>query len=216
VFQAFLSDVEPGEALRIRRGEKELWHRSAPKDKPRVSSLTVKMDEEGALTAQYKGEGAGEEEYWLQWSADRGKTWHGLATGLGREGVRLASPGLPPGRIQVRLLAGNGFHTVVSKSIEVRVPDRPPLVSILRPGDGQVLIAGQSMRLWAVVSTPAGEALDIKRAVWTVDGKEAGTGLDVFVPAPPQGEHRLTLIVDTTGKQAEKTIRFATFEVPKE
>jgi hypothetical protein len=216
VFQAFLSDVEPGEALHIRRGEKELWHRSAPKEKPRVSSLAVELDKEGALVARYKVEGAGGEEYWLQWSADRGKTWHALATGLGREGVRLAGPGLPPGPVQVRLLASDGFHTAVSKSAQVRVPDRPPVVSILTPRDGQVLIAGQTMRLWGVVSTPAGEAPDIKHAFWTVDGKEAGTGLDVFVPAPPQGEHRLTLTVDTTGKQAEKTIRFATVEVPKE
>jgi hypothetical protein len=216
IFQVFLSDLGQGEALRIRRGEKEIWNRSAPKSKPRIASLTVEIGKEGELTAQYQVERAGEEaEYWLQWSSDRGKTWNGLATRLGRDGARLASPSLPTGRIQVRLLTSNGFHTVISNSVQVKVPHRPPLISILTPGDQQVLLAGQSMRLWGGGSTQTGETSEFERAVWMVDGKEAGAGLDIFIPAPPQGEHRLTLIVEAKGKRTEKTISFATLDLPK-
>jgi len=217
LFQAFLSDVEPGESLRIRRGEKELWHRMAPDEKPRVASFTAELEKDGALVVAYKVEMAGDQpEYWLQWSDDRGKTWHGLATGLGRDGVRQASPGLPTGSVQVRLLASDGFHTTVSKPVSVRVPDRPPVASILTPSEGQVLVAGQSMRLWAMVTDPTGKALEVERALWKVDGKEAGVGLDVFVPAPPEGEHRLTLAVKAGTKRAETVVGFLTMEMPRE
>jgi hypothetical protein len=71
------------------------------------------------------------------------------------------------------------------------------------------------MRRWGIVTTQTGEAFEFERAVWMLDGKEAGVGLDIFVPAPPQGDHRLSLMVEAKGKRTERTISFATLEVPK-
>jgi hypothetical protein len=217
VFQVFLSDVEPGAALRIRRGGVEFWSRRAPASKARVASLSVKLSKEGDLIARYKVERGGEyAECWLQWSDDRGKTWHGLATGLGVAGARLASPDLPAGQIQVRLLAGNGFHTVASEPVSLRVPERPPVVSILSPRDRQVLLADQPMRLWGAVSAPGGGEVEVEGAAWTLDDRPIGAGLDTFVKAPAKGEHRLTVAVATKGKRTERTVSFVTIEVPKE
>ena len=63
-------------------------------------------------------------EYWLQWSADRGETWHGLATRLDAKHAAIADAALPAGKVLVRLLVGNGFRTVASKPVPVRVPLR--------------------------------------------------------------------------------------------
>lgn len=97
----------------------------------------------------------------------------------------------------------------------VRVPDRPPVASILTPSEGQVLVAGQSMRLWAMVTDATGKALEVERAVWKVDGKEAGAGLDVFVAAPAEGKHKATLTVKAGTKRAETAVGFLTMETPK-
>lgn len=215
-FQAFLSDTETGSALRIRHGEKDLWRREAPDGKPAISSFSAEVDGEGELRASYETSGTGDQaEYWLQWSADRGETWHGLATRLDAKHAAIADVALPAGKVLVRLLVGNGFRTVASKPVPVRVPDRPPVASILSPDDRAVLMAGDPMRVWGVVTDRTGEPADIEHAAWLIDGEEVGAGLDAFIEAPPHGEHRLTLVVEVKGKHVETDCVFATVEMPK-
>jgi hypothetical protein len=217
IFQVFLSETESGDAIRIRRGEKEVWSRQAPKNKPRIGSFGAEIVKNGELAVFYNVEGAGkEQEYWLQWSGDRGKSWHALSTRGGREGTRLSNPGLPSGQVLIRLLTGNGFHTTVSDPVKVDVPERPPVIAILTPRQQQALIEGQSMRLWGVVSNPTGKAEKPERAVWLIDGKEVATGLDAFIAAPRRGKHKLTLVVRKRNKKTEKTVSFTTLQAPKE
>jgi hypothetical protein len=222
VIQAFVSDAAPGAALRIRRGDKELWARRAPDTEPRVASFKARLkrgEKKGEYLAvewQVKASGEQAPEGWLQWSRDRGKTWHALATGLRGEGAVLDASGLPSGRVAIRLLASDGFHTAASKPVVVTIPPRPPAVSIMSPRDGQTLVAGQTMRIWGAVSDGTGEELEVKSARWLLDGKEVAKGLDEFVIAPRAGTHRLTLSVMTEEGKTDQTIRFKTVSVPDE
>jgi hypothetical protein len=220
-FQAFVSDAAAGAALRIRRGEKDLWTRRAPDAEPRVGEVKARFkrgDRTGAvleITWKARVSGDHEPEAWAQWSSDRGQTWCALATGLRGDAAVLDAAGLPSGRVLVRLLVSDGFHTVQTKAVAVTVPARPPAVSIMSPRDGQTLVAGQATRLWGAVSRGDGDMVETKGARWLVDGKEAATGLDAFITAPRAGEHRLTLSVTTKDGKAERTIKFTTVRVPE-
>lgn len=221
-FQAMVSDVSPGAAIRIRRGDQDVWSRRAPAAEPKISGFAAtlkRVDRKGErLVVRWKVVTAGDHapEAWLQWSADRGKTWYALASGLREVEATIDNPGLPSGRVLLRLLASDGFHTAESKPVTMTVPHRPPAVSIMSPRDGQTLVAGRPMRLWATASRGDGEAVEPKRARWLIDGKEAAEGLDVFVGAPRAGEHRLTLQVATEEGKAEQTVRFRVVRVPDE
>jgi hypothetical protein len=226
-FQVFLSNVESGAALRIRSGERELWSRRAPESEPRITNFKATLSGGGrkrgekqgnALVVEWQVASAGEREpeCWLQWSNDRGKSWSALATGLRGGEATLDVSALPSGRLLLRLLASDGFHTAESKRVTVEIPQRPPAVSILTPRDGQTLIAGSPMRLAGAATLSSGEPAAGESARWLIDGKGAAAGLEAFITAPPAGEHRLTLLVTEQGERGEESIRFKTVKVPDE
>lgn len=221
IFQAFVSNVAPGAALRIRRGDRELWSRRAPDSEPRVTAFKGRFkrgDKGEQLMVEWQVKSAGdlEPEGWLQWSQDRGQTWYALAAGLMGTSAVLGASSLPPGRVALRLLVSDGFHTAVSRLVTVTIPDRPPSVSVMSPREGQTFVAGEAMRMWGAVSYGDGESVEVKSARWLVDGKEVATGLDVFVTAPPAGDHRLTLAVIAKGAKADQTVKFKTIRVTDE
>jgi hypothetical protein len=134
MFQAFISDVGSGAMLRIRGGGKEVWSRSAPPEEPRINDFKVNLARRRGKDAR-RGEdlviewevthaGTEEPEGWLQWSNDEGKNWHALAAGLRDKRTTLDSSVLPSGRVEIRLLVSDGFHTVASERIAVDVPKR--------------------------------------------------------------------------------------------
>ena len=215
--QAFVPDVEGGALLRIQRGGDLVWSRSASRRKPRVRDATAKL-REGELHLSWSVEAAGEQEpeCWAQWSADRGRSWHALGAGLrGNEAV-LDARGLPPGRVAIRLLVSDGFHTAISRSINVAVPRRPPEASILSPRDGQTFISRSPMRLWAAATDARGDPVPDDAARWAVDDDDVATGLDEFVEAPQPGNHRATLTLKTREGTIETSVEFTTVELPEE
>jgi Peptidase M66 len=226
MFQAFVSDVEPGAVLRIRGGGKELWRRGAPDEEPRITKFRATLSRGKGkearrgehLVAEWQVKHAGEEEpeYWLQWSNDGGKNWHALAAGLRGESATLDSSVLPSGRVAIRLLVSDGFHTATSKNVAVEIPKRPASVSILSPRENQAMLAGFPMRLYGAATLSNGELAPERNARWLMDGKAIAENLDAFITAPNAGEHRLTLIVSAKGEETEQTIRFRTIKVPDE
>ena len=82
LFQAFLPNVAPGAALRIRQGDKEIWSRQAPAEQPSIGGFGAFL-REATLEIEWEVKGAAEQEpdLWAQWSPDEGKTWHGLTVG---------------------------------------------------------------------------------------------------------------------------------------
>ena len=169
--------------------------------------MSAKADDDGRLTVAWEGDVAGEDrEVWLQWSSDRGATWQGLTAGLREQEAVVDASGLPSGSIQAANLLNDGFETAVSKPTTVRIPSRPMQAVILSPREGETLVVGRPLRLWANAIGPDGEPLDDERASWVVDDNEVGRGLDIWTEMPPPGEHRVRLVLRPEGS-VELTFR---------
>jgi hypothetical protein len=211
VVQALVPDAGTGTALVIRRGDEELWARKATARAPRVREFAARV-RQGKVELRWEVEGEGEPEIWVQWEAGERGDWRALATGLTGEGAELPISLLPPGSSRLRLLAGDGFHTSVSKMVSVRVPARAHDVAILTPRDGQTLVAEAPMRLHGVATDPRKPEEQVKGARWLLDRKEAAEGLDAFVPAPSPGRHRLELVVGRGRAPVRTAIEFVTVD----
>ena len=226
MFQAFVSNVARGALLRIRGGEKELWRRSAPAEEPRISKFTAglvkKRGKEARrgedLLCEWKVTHASTEdpEFWLQWSNDDGKDWHALSAGLRGDSVTLDPSALPSGKLVIRLLVSDGFHTAVSDNVSVEIPKRPISVSILSPRENTTLVEGFPMRLYGAATLSNGDPAPEEKVRWLIDGNEVGKNLDIFIAAPKAGDHRLTLSVKVKSEEGEQTIRFTTIKGPDE
>ena len=225
LFQGFLTDLEAGVLLRLRRGDQEMWSRRAPASQPQTVSFKARVakgqgrrgeKKEDQILVEWQIESAGEQqpEAWLQWSNDRGKTWRALATGLHAASTALEVGLVPSGRVLLRLLASDGFYATASRPVAVQIPKRGPAVSVLAPRPEETSAAGEDMRLFGVATRSNGEPAADKNARWLLDGKAVGRGLDLFITAPPAGEHNLTLAVSADGKKAEHSIKFQTVELP--
>ncbi|WP_238011809.1 hypothetical protein KZZ52_13025 [Dactylosporangium sp. AC04546] len=195
VAQAFLPDVAPGATLDITTRGETVWRREAPGEPPRVALAEPKVSRSGAVTVAWEAT-AGAAEYWLRWSRD-GESWESVDVDLTGRELELEPGRVPSGEGFLQVVAHDGFHSAVSDPVRIRVPDLVPQVAILHPRDGYTYLAGQELRLWASVIGTASDA------VWTVDGAEAGRGLDAWAALEP-GEHRITVAVD--GAEATVTV----------
>jgi len=218
-FQALVLNAEPGSALRIVRQEreveadKEVWLRRAPEHAPKIGGFSVRVAK-GTGRARWEARGAGDQPlaFSLQFSKDEGRSWNGVAVGLSGEKYEFELANLPSSTVIFRLLAHDGFFTSQADSRPVRLPQRGPTVSILHPPAGPALIAGQTMRLWAAVTTVTGEPIDPQACRWLLDGKEAARGADAWTTAPKAGEHRCRLIVTDDGGESEASVSFTTID----
>ncbi len=111
------------------------------------------------------------------------------------------------------MLAHDGFYTATSRPISVRVPTRAPSADILYPRKDAMVQAGSTLRLWGDAAFSSNKPDKSNSARWLIDGKEVAHGLDAFITAPAQGQHRCTLIVTAGGKKVEKTHTFKTVNV---
>jgi hypothetical protein len=211
LFQALLPDVAPGAALTIGVAGRTLWERRAPATPPAIRDVHAEAADRGRLRLAWDADVAGDvSDAWVQWSDREGRVWHGLAAGLTGRELEVSTAGLPAGPVLLRVLVHDGFHTAVSDPVAVELPPRPPEGAILTPEDGATLPAGGAMRLWAAATDSAGAPLPEESCLWLLDAAEVGRGTDVWVQAPPPGEHRATLIVRAEGEEARHTARFTT------
>jgi hypothetical protein len=203
-------DVEPGAALRIVDGDEEVWSRRAPGRPPQIGGIEAGVTD-GHLELWWRAEAETEEpEAWAQWSGDGGETWHGLATGLSGRTAQIGLAGLPEGEIFVRVLVHDGFHTAASEPARVEVPARAPEAAILHPAEGQTLYAGRTLHLWAAATDAAGEPLPDWSCRWMLDDREVARGKEAWLETPPAGEHRVTLVAESSGGQVIRSVRFST------
>jgi hypothetical protein len=68
------------------------------------------------------------------------------------------------------------------------------------------------MRLWGTVNMLSGESFPADRCYWLIDEREAARGLDSWVEAPQEGEHRCTLIVEAPEGRVEVSTAFRTLD----
>jgi hypothetical protein len=208
-FQAYVPNVDRGAAIRIVRDDDTVWERRASERPPRMGRVSAKGDDAGRLRVNWEGDLAGEErEVWLQWSSDGGETWHGLTAGIREQEADIDVSGLPSGSIQVRALLNDGFETAVSKPTTFRIPARRDQVqaAILSPMEGETLVVGRPLRLWANLAGPEAELDENENVRWLLDDQEVGRGLEVWTEMPPPGDHRVTLIL-RRGTQVEVSFR---------
>jgi hypothetical protein len=215
--QAFVPDAEPGTELRIRRGAERLWSRSAPARRPKIGDASAELrDDELQLRWSLESSGEDEPECWAQWTTDRGRTWRALGVGLTGGSAVLDARGLPSGRVAIRLLASDGFHTATSRMLSVTVPRRPVEVAVLSPREGQTFVADSPMRLWGTATDASHGTVADDGAQWTLDGEAVASGFDAFVAAPPPGEHKATLRVKSRDGEVERAVAFTTVELSEE
>ncbi len=215
--QAFVPDAEAGALLRIQRAGEPLWSRAASGRKPKIGEATAKLKEDELhLSWSVEADGEQEPECWAQWSTDRGRTWHALGASLRGKSAVVDARGLPSGRVAIRLLVSDGFHTAISRLLNVTVPRRPPEASILSPRDGQTFVSQSPMRLWGAATDARDGPVPDEAARWVLDDREIATGFDAFVEAPKPGNHRATLTVKTREGSVKATVAFTTVELPEE
>jgi hypothetical protein len=217
-FQALVSDVEPGTALRIRErpatlgsdlGREALWIREAPQRQPRVQRLTAKLVAD-RLQLRWTTSGVATRSgltHTVQVSKDEGVSWNGVAVGLEGEKADLSLDGLPSGKVFIRVLAHDGFFTATAAPKRVTIPARAPVVSILHPADQQPIWAGGIVRLYGAMTSSRGASDEKARAVWRIDGESVAEDLDTFIDAPPPGEYRLELTVEDSDGRASQEVR---------
>ncbi len=196
LFQAFVPDVSLGSGLSILRGGDTVWKRVARKGKMSVSPPKVRRSSDAAVevtwTASVPG---GAEDTWVRVSADEGKTWKAVATGLTERRAVIDSAHLPVGKVLIEVVVHDGFRSVRSKAVEFENGALPPVPAILHPHQGRTLVAGETLYLWGSVAGQPGQSHDDFRYVWTLDGKPIGDGLHVFTQVPAPGSHRCELVV---------------------
>jgi hypothetical protein len=208
-FQALLPDEGRGVRLRLLEGDEELWDLDAPQKEGKPPRLRAKLSRKGELTLDWDAGSAAE--VWVRWRSGRGEP-QVLCIGGGSGARRLDASALPPGPLVLDAVAHDGFGTATSKEVVVEVPDRGPTVSILHPIDRRTLEVDGTLRLQGLVTDATGQPVDVRRAVWHVDGREVADALDVFLDAPEEGEHEARLSVDTAIGRGEATARFATVD----
>jgi len=216
VFQALVPNLGAGAVLRIVEREKILWQRHAPPSLPRVTAFNARvlrsrrskrMAGPAGLAIetswQARSTGEGEAESAIQWSSDRRKNWYALGSLLKGNRATFDAMSLPSGRIDLRLLFSDGFHTTRSTTVNVRIPQQAPMVCIMTPRQRGTVIAGETMRLWGAVTVSGDEtAHERANATWYIDGRRVGEGLDLFVVAPPKGRHRARLNISVQGRRS--------------
>jgi hypothetical protein len=209
-FQALLPNPQRGAMLVIRRGDTSIWSRQAAEAPPVVSAIRGKVANDRVTLTWSARRASGGTVTWVQWSNDRGKSWHAVTTGVRGSETTFSPSILPPGRVQLRVLVSDGFDTAVSRAAIVTVPRRPPEVSIFTPRDGQTFQAGQTMRAWGTAAWSTGELIPETSARWRLDGEIIAAGFDAFLEAPRPGAHRLILEVASDQGARRVSISFRT------
>jgi hypothetical protein len=128
-----------------------------------------------------------------QWGDGRFRTVH---IGPAERTLEIAADQLPGGR-ECRLIViySNGIRSATAATDSFRLEAIGPVLSITRPGDGAQIPEGTPLTLEGLVQDPERPATprEAERLVWTVDGREVGSGPVASVDPLEAGEHTVGL-----------------------
>jgi hypothetical protein len=208
--------VERAGSIRLVADGEEVWRKDAPDAPPSPPSLICRVRKTG-LELRWKLARRDQDcEVWIRWRKTSRDEPSALLISRGSGNAKLDFGQLPPGKLEFEAVAHDGFHVVPGEAVAAEIPQRPPTVAILHPFDRRTLIAGRGARLHGLATSADGSSVDPEACVWRVNGKEVARGPDVFVTAPPPGEHRVTLVATDEGGKGEATASFRTVAVERE
>ena len=221
VVQAMLPDVAPGGELRVVRRERDkeprtIWSRKAPDQPPRVSSVRAEIKGDRGVVRWSLARGEEPPRCSIQFSKDEGRSWNSLGVGVTGDRFAFDPAPLPPGKLIFRVLAHDGFHTAAAVSKPVKLGERPPIAAILHPRPAALLVEGQVMRLWGTTVARGPGDRGAQKFSWRIDGKDAGTGADLWIDAPKAGRHICEFIVEDSAGKSRASVAFETFAMPRE
>ena len=226
-FQAMVPDVGRGAALRIvhvgalddaegklHRPLTVAWERKASGRAVKLGEVGVKPGPRG-VTLAWKVDGTGADgaavSCSVQFSKDGGRSWNGCAVGLTEGKALIAADTLPSGKLLFRVLAHDGFDTVVRTSDAVEIAARAPNVAVMNPSAGARVETATPMRLWAHAQSGSGERIESEAFEWRLDGETVGRGRELWIIAPKPGPHEATVVVTDGRIKGEASTAFTTF-----
>lgn len=147
----------------------------------------------------------------VQYTADNGATWQMAAQNITGTTAQIPRANVAAGTAaRFRVWAGDGIHTTYDASDGTFiVPNLPPAVTIMQPGDGAVYVTGQTIGLAAEAYDVDEGSLDDGQIQWhsSIDGP-LGNGAELPVAGLSLGTHTITVTVtDGNGAAASAAIQ---------
>ena len=152
----------------------------------------------------------------LEYSADDGKTFRGVAVGLTGSSFRLPTGLLNrSSRARLRLRVSDGWNQTLAVSRRFRVDGPPPAVAIVTPDRGTSLRADQIVDLEGSAFDDLSRTISGSSLRWFDGRRSLGRGTRVSVPGLSPGTHTLRLVArDRTGRTGQASVRVKVVAVP--
>jgi hypothetical protein len=205
-------------ALQVRQGERVLTERRVSAQAPAVTVLSPNGGEVLAAPLEIRWEAADADgdplDFTVQYSADGGQTWQAIALGLRDPVLRLESLDVLAGSEQgiIRVLANDGVSTGVDESEGLfRVPNSPPLASLVSPAHRRVFPQGATLVLSGSATDREDGILPAESLRWESDRDGVlGTGAEIALDNLSAGLHVITLrAMDSQGAADDAWVAIA-------
>src|SRR5579859_3867021 len=141
----------------------------------------------------------------LDYSADNGATWTGVAIHLSGQSYTWQPGFVPPsnqGRLRLRV--SDGFHVAAAVSNPFTLTAHPPVAIIRTPRSGQAFTEGSLLNLLGGSQTSDGK--DQGTFQWLYDGSLLGSGQKLSTTLGRVGTHTLSLQVTSHGLVGTQSI----------
>jgi hypothetical protein len=162
-----------------------------------------------ALTLSWKAEDPDGDrlEALVRYSPDGGQTYIPLAVRPRGTALRLSLEGLPAsakGSLEVRVSDGFNTSAAVIEGLAIG-KNRPPVVALVRPHQGDEYLAGANVVMMSSISDPEDGGIPPEQIAWTSSRDGAlGTGPALNTTALTPGTHLLTVkATDSQGASSE-------------
>jgi hypothetical protein len=218
-------------SVRLRQDERVLWEMRVP-EAPRVEVRLERVPKRGGRSSR-----PGVLTLDVSPPADEELAFVSVVLRWAERGYRTVYVGPPEPRIEVpvdglgggrecRLLVtySNGLRGAAAATDPFELDELGPSVTLLRPGDGDAVVAGTPVALEGFAEDPEhpGEAARAgDELVWLVDGEQVATGPSSSVDGLNPGRHEVTLVYRRSeehpgaaerGTEARATVRVSAAE----
>jgi hypothetical protein len=209
----------PAETRRIdivRAGDnKALASRTISATAPALNGLTIGSTITPTVTLNWNAADADGDplRFDIYYSRDEGTTFRPLQLNLTGSSTTIPTAELGGGSKAIfRVIANDGARADRRDSAPVALPNQPPQVRILSPGENEAIVYGQTVNL-------IGEAFDLQDGglsnpslLWTVNGEPFGEGALQTLPILPPGTYSIGLRATNSvglSSEAEVTVEVA-------